>query len=43
MNDTEKEKKIEEAQLQILPIIDELLTLKFINKTITKRNETPDT
>ncbi len=34
MAEVVKERKIEEAQIQVLPIIDELLKLRFVNKTI---------
>ena len=42
MADTIKEQKIEEAQMQVLPMIDELLKLRFINKTIAQRQEVLD-
>ncbi len=32
--DSEKERKVQEAQMQILPMIDELLKLRFINQTL---------
>jgi len=35
MADEIKEKKVKEKQMQILPMIDELLKLRFINETIT--------
>ena len=34
MANTVKERKIEEAQLMVLPIIDELLKLRFVSKTV---------
>ena len=34
MADAVKEKKIEEAQMQVLPMIDELVKLRYVNKTI---------
>ena len=42
MADTIKEQKIEAAQMQVLPMIDELLKLRFINKTIAQRQEMLD-
>jgi len=37
MADAVKEKKIEEAQLQVLPMIDDLLKLRFVNQAIAQR------
>ena len=31
--DVEKDWKVQEAQMQIIPIIDELLELRFVNQT----------
>ena len=31
--DAEKDKKVQEAQMQIIPMIDELLKLRFVNQT----------
>ena len=31
MTEAEKERKVKEAQMEILPMIDELLKLRFIN------------
>ena len=42
MADEIKEKKVKEKQMQILPMIDELLKLRFINETITQRQEMRD-
>ena len=42
MADAVKEKKIEDAQMQILPMIDELVKLRYVNKTISQRQEMLD-
>ena len=42
MADEIKERKVKETQMQILPMIDELLKLRFINETITQRQEMRD-
>ncbi len=42
MTDAEKERKVKEAQMEILPMIDELLKLRFINQTIAQRQDVYD-
>ena len=42
MADAVKENKVKEAQMQILPMIDELLKLRFVNQTLAQRQEAMD-
>ena len=37
MTDEVKERKVKEAQMQILPMINELLKLRFVNQTLAER------